>query len=186
MNACTHVRVVGLQPVDSRPTCRCPSRRAGVGLGDGRDVRRSSLRDAGGHVVRLRHLRLRQRRHRPQAQLCRLRPRGRGADVRLRRHARSRRCCCCSGRSSPSSAPGYFTGFGAVTAEIYDTRDPRHGAGAHLQRRAASRAPWRRSWSARWPTRAASAPRSRWPRRRSSLAACFWIAIPETRGRPLT
>ena len=28
---------------------------------------------------------------------------------------------------------GYFTGFGAVTAEIYPDRDPRDGAGLHLQ-----------------------------------------------------
>ena len=137
--------------------------------------------DAGRDVARLRHLRLHQRRGRQEEDVRRLpasaRPRSSWPTARRG----DRGCCSRSDPSSRFSASGYFSGFGAVTAEIYPRRSgpPRRGSPTTS---AASPAPPRRSRSARWPQRAGSAWRS--PRRRSHSCSprCAGSASPRRAG----
>ena len=147
----------------------------------GRDVRVRG-RHAGRHVVRLRDLRLHQRcLGRKRTYVIYLPSAAVLSSSTARRRTRSR--CCCSGRSWRSSATGYFSGFGAVTAEIYPTH-PRDRAGIHLQhrpRRERGRAV-RRGFTGRdarlW--RGALGRVARLP------GGCGgWIWIPETKGREL-
>jgi MFS family permease len=79
---------------------------------------------------------------------------------------------------------GYFTGFGAVTAEIYDTRvrATAQGFTYNVGRVASAAAPFvvgsladTRGFGAAFTVAAAA----------FVFAACFWVAIPETRGRQL-
>lgn len=79
---------------------------------------------------------------------------------------------------------GYFTGFGAVTAEIYDTRvrATAQGFTYNIGRVASAAAPFvvgsladTRGFGTAFAVAAAA----------FLLAACFWVAIPETRGRQL-
>lgn len=80
---------------------------------------------------------------------------------------------------------GYFTGFGALTAEIYPTgiRATAQGFTYNIGRVASALAPWvvgklaeTRGFSVAFTTAAAS----------FLLAALLWIWIPETKGRELT
>ena len=79
---------------------------------------------------------------------------------------------------------GYFTGFGAVTAEIYDTRirATAQGLTYNTGRLASAAAPFvvgsladTRGFDAAFTVAAAA----------FLLAAAFWTVIPETKGRPL-
>ena len=82
-------------------------------------------------------------------------------------------------------ATGYFSGFGAVTAEIYPTaiRATAQGFTYNIGRLAsAARAVHRRHARRR---RTGSAPRSPCRPAAFVLAAVYWIWIPETRGRSL-
>ena len=80
---------------------------------------------------------------------------------------------------------GYFSGFGAITAELYPTAVRATAQGVHLQHWSDRQRRWRPSSSARWPPRAASAWRCRWRRSAFLVAAVLWMWIPETRGRAL-
>ena len=86
-----------------------------------RDDVRVHHRHQGRHVVRLRDVRLHQRRDRPQAHLRRLSDRGRGARVGLHVHAQAPLRAAGARSVRRFLRPGYFSGFGAVTAEIYPT-----------------------------------------------------------------
>ena len=124
-------------------TCRCRSRRAASGC------RRATmsvvrLRDAGRDVVRLRDVRVRQRRGRPQAHLRRLPGDGRGPDLRLHVASARRWRCSLLGPFVAFFATGYFSGFGAVTAEIYptDIRATAQGFTYNIGRIASAAAPF--------------------------------------------
>jgi MFS family permease len=82
-------------------------------------------------------------------------------------------------------ATGYFSGFGAVTAELYPTsvRATAQGFTYNMGRIASAAAPWivgglttSHGYPAALSTAAAA----------YALAACFWLFIPETAGRELS
>ena len=138
-----------------------------------------------GHVVRLRHVRVRQRSHRPQAHVRHLpaeRPRSCIAVYTSR--ARSRWRCWCSGPFVAFFATGYFSGFGAVTAEIYPTaiRATAQGFTYNIGRLASAAAPFVVGTLAETHGFGAALSSSSVA---FVLAALLWIWIPETRGRKL-
>jgi MFS family permease len=82
-------------------------------------------------------------------------------------------------------ATGFFSGFGAVTAELYptDVRATAQGFTYNLGRIASAAAPYvvgRLTETSGFPAALSVAAAA------YALAAVFWIAIPETRGRDIT
>ena len=69
---------------------------------------------------------------------------GGGADAGVPGHARPHGCCWCSGPFVAFFGTGYFTGFGAVTAEIYPTeiRATAQGLTYNIGRIGSAIAPW--------------------------------------------
>ena len=141
-------------------------------------------RDAGRDVVRLRHVRLRERSLRPEADLRRVSDRGRRRSSFSTALVRRRSCCSLLGPFVAFFGTGYFSGFGAVTAEIYPTaiRATAQGFTYNIGRLASAAAPFVVG------THGADA---RLRRRVHDdavaflVAAAFWMFIPETRGREL-
>ena len=141
MNACTMFACWGFNTWV--PSYLRRHRRGGIGLGTD-TMTAARLRESGRHVVRLRDVRLRQRRDRSEA------------------HLRRRTCCSAAvlvlGYTSTSNvwallalgpvtsffATGYFSGFGAVTAELYPTavRATAQGFTYNIGRVASAAAPW--------------------------------------------
>ena len=138
-------------------------------------------RDAGRHVVRLRDLRIRQRRVRPQADLRRL-P-GDGFARCWPRFCRRgiRRSLLALGPFVAFFATGYFSGFGAVTAEIYPTaiRATAQGFTYNIGRLVSAVAPFTVGSLAQTHGFGLALSMSS---AAFLLAALTWVAIPETRG----
>ena len=140
-------------------------------------------RHAGGHVVRLRHVRVRQRAFgRKRTYIGYLL----SAAVLIPSTRRCARRCRCSllGPFVAFFATGYFSGFGAVTAEIYptDIRATAQGFTYNLGRLASAAAPFTvgtlaqtRGFDVALSTTSVA----------FVLAALLWFWIPETRGRKL-
>ena len=175
------VRLVGIQSVAAGvPVAPRLVRRTGS-LDERHGVLR--LRHANRDVVRVRDLRVRQRRRRPQAHLHRL-P-GHGRDPHLRLHDISAPLgLLVLGPLVAFFATGYFSGFGAVTAEIYQTAI-RARAQGFTYNMGALPAPRRPSPSARWPRPRGFHVALLLTSAAFLLAALTWIWIPETRGRQL-
>ena len=137
-------------------------------------------RDAGGHVVRLRDVRLHQRRVRPQAHLRHLHRHRRGPDPRYISIA-APLALLLLGPFVAFFATGYFSGFGAVTAEIYPTeiRASAQGFTYNMGRITSALAPFVvGSLAQQHGFQAALSLTSI----AFLLAAVTWIWIPETRG----
>ena len=120
----------------------------------------------------------------PQAHLRHVPDRRGRARPALRDVARSRRCCWCSGRIVAFFGTGYFSGFGAVTAEIFPTRirATAQGLTYNLGRGISAAAPFTVGALATvYGLGAALLVTSL----AFVLAAVLWIWIPETRGRAL-
>ena len=137
------------------------------------------------HVARLRDVRLHQRRRRPQATLCHVPALRRGACV-LALHVDDaiRWSCCVLGPIVAFFATGYFSGFGAVTAELYPTavRATAQGFTYNIGRVASAFAPAIAGSVAKahgYPAALALSAGA------FLAAACFWIFIPETKGRTI-
>ncbi len=128
-----HVRLVGLQPLAPGLPVHVP--RSGRDRArSGSDVGTDHLH-AGRDVARLHLLRLHQRPARPEEVLCGL-PRSIASVFMLfYSQARHPLLLLFLGPFVAFFGTGYFTGFGALTAEIYPDVGPGHGPGHHLQHR---------------------------------------------------
>ena len=128
------VRVVGIQHLGAVLSAPAPSA-GGIGLSERRDelVHR---RDAGRHVVRLRDVRVRERsRSAASAPTSRYLVLAAAFGAAPTRRRRKPCALFVLGPVTAFFATGYFSGFGAVTAELYPTARARDRAGIHLQHR---------------------------------------------------
>ena len=141
-------------------------------------------RDAGRDVVRLRDVRLRQRRFGRKRSLCGVPDRRRRVARHLRRRCGFPPVLLLLGPFVAFFGTGYFSGFGAVTAEIYPTaiRATAQGFTYNIGRLASAAAPYlvgslaeQRGFGAALLVCSAA----------FLLAAVAWIWIPETKGRAL-
>ncbi len=175
------LRLVGLQPV--APGLPVDARRVGRHRPVGR--RHVVVRDgdAGRDVVRLRHLRVHQRRHWPQARVRHVSG-DRRVLIAVYTSLRTPILLLLLGPFVAFFATGYFSGFGAVTAEIYptDIRATAQGFTYNLGRIASAAAPFTvgtlaqtRGFDVALSTTSVA----------FVLAAVLWIWIPETKGREL-
>ena len=108
-----------------------------------------------------------------------------GLRARATPRPRTRWRCSRSGPSTAFFATGYFSGFGAVTAELYptDVRATAQGFTYNIGRVASAAAPYvvgKLAETHGFPAALSIAAAA------YALAAVFWIGIPETKGRDIT